>query len=74
MRNPAILLRLPQDWRDKLDKARGDNDLSWFLREIIADRIGRSGLSPNFTTGQGGGTPAHRKTTRKRPRKKVSEK
>jgi hypothetical protein len=67
----ALLLRFPDDWREPLDNARGDDELAFFIRELILDRIGRNGLTPNFTRGQGGGRPAWKP---KKGRKKAAPK
>jgi hypothetical protein len=68
----VLFVRIPTDWRTRLDSVRGDADLSWWLREVLLDKIGRNGLTPNYTHGEGGG--GYRPRKRKAVPKKVPKK
>jgi len=47
------IVRLPTDWVDRVDQARGGQSFSDFVRELIIERIGRAGLSDMPAWGQG---------------------
>jgi hypothetical protein len=62
----VLFVRVPADLRNRVEAVRGDADLSWWLREVLLDKIGRDGLTPNYTHGEGGGSPAHKKRSVKK--------
>lgn len=49
----AKLVKFPADWIERIDQARGKQSFSDFVRDAVAEKVGRRGLSEVPQWGQG---------------------
>lgn len=62
----AKLIKFPADWVSRIDKARGDESFSDFVRTAVLEKIDRRGLSEMPAWGQGRPAKPKKKATRRR--------
>lgn len=66
------ILKLPGDWVETIDAARGEQSFSDFIRDAIVAKLGRAGKGLSQMPAWGQGRPKTKKSAKKRPPPKKS--